>query len=74
MVRGLLAAQGISHQYGPVAMLRDKREPEDMGAFVSQIFLGVRMDCARCHHHPNEKWSMEDYYQLAAFFGCSPDF
>jgi hypothetical protein len=69
MVRELLTAQGSSHQYGPVAMLRDKREPEDMGAFVSQIFLGVRMDCARCHHHPNEKWSMEDYYQLAAFFG-----
>lgn len=69
MVRELLTAQGSTHQYGPVAMFRDKREPEDMGAFVSQIFLGVRMDCARCHHHPNEKWSMEDYFQLAAFFG-----
>src|SRR6185436_15043620 len=45
------------------------REPADIGAFTSQIFLGVRIECARCHHHPNEKWSQEDFYQLAAFFG-----
>jgi len=68
MVRELLTAQGSSHQYGPVAMLRDKRDPVDASAFVSQIFLGVRLDCARCHHHPSEKWTQEDYYQLAAFF------
>jgi hypothetical protein len=39
-----------------------------MGGFVSQIFLGVRLDCAKCHHHPSEKWGQEDYYSLAAFF------
>lgn len=69
MVRELLTARGSTHEYGPVAMFRDKREPEDASAFVSQIFLGVRLDCARCHHHPSEKWTQEDYYQLAAFFG-----
>lgn len=68
MVRELLTAKGSSHQYGPVAMFRDKRDPVDTSSFVSQIFLGVRLDCAKCHHHPNEKWSQEDYYQLAAFF------
>jgi hypothetical protein len=68
MVRELLTAEGSSHQYGPVAMLRDKRDPVDTSAFVSQIFLGVRLDCAKCHHHPSEKWTQEDYYQLAAFF------
>src|ERR1041385_8932660 len=36
---------------------------------VSQLFLGTRLECARCHHHPNEKWSQDDFYQLAAFFG-----
>ncbi|MFZ4733536.1 MAG: DUF1553 domain-containing protein, partial [Pirellulales bacterium] len=35
---------------------------------ASQLFLGLRLQCARCHHHPFEKWSTEDYYQLAAFF------
>ena len=69
MVRELLTAQGNSHQYGPVAVARDKRDPVDASGFVSQIFLGVRMDCAKCHHHPSEKWTQEDYYQLAAFFG-----
>lgn len=69
MVRSLLTAQGSTHDNGPVALFRDKREPADASAFVSQIFLGVRMDCARCHHHPSEKWTQEDYFQLAAFFG-----
>jgi hypothetical protein len=68
-VRELLTAQGSTHKYGPVAIFRDKRDPVDASAFVSQIFLGVRMECARCHHHPNEKWSQADYYQLAACFG-----
>ena len=35
----------------------------------SQLFLGTRLECAKCHHHPNEKWSQDDFYQLAAFFG-----
>lgn len=67
-VRQLLTATGSSHEYGPVALMRDKREPAAAGAFVSQIFLGVRLECAQCHHHPSEKWGQEDYYQLAAFF------
>jgi hypothetical protein len=67
-VRELLTAQGSTHRYGPTAVFRDKREPPDAGAFVSQIFLGVRIECAKCHHHPNEKWSQNDYYQLAAYF------
>lgn len=69
LVRELLTAQGSTHEYGPAALFRDKRDPADASAFVSQIFLGVRMDCARCHHHPSEKWTQEDYFQLAAYFG-----
>jgi len=68
-VRELLTAEGNTHKYGPAVIFRDKREPSDAGSFVSQIFLGVRMECAKCHHHPNEKWSQADYYQLAAYFG-----
>ncbi len=69
MVKQLLTAEGSTHEHGPVAIFRDKREAIDASAFVSQIFLGVRLDCAKCHHHPSEKWTQEDYYQLAAFFG-----
>lgn len=68
-VHELLTATGSTHQYGPVAVIRDKREPADMAEFISQIFLGVRLNCAKCHHHPSEKWSQDDYYSMAAFFG-----
>jgi hypothetical protein len=67
-VRELLTAQGGTHQDGRVAFFRDKREAEDAAGFVSQIFLGVRMDCAKCHHHPSERWDQRDYYEMAAFF------
>lgn len=67
-VRELLTAQGSTHQDGPVAVWRDKRDPIDAATFVGQIFLGVRLECAKCHHHPTEKWDQTDYYQLAAFF------
>ncbi len=67
-VRELLTSQGGTHQDGRVAFFRDKREPEDAAGFVSQIFLGVRMECAKCHHHPSERWDQRDYYEMAAFF------
>jgi hypothetical protein len=34
----------------------------------AQLFLGMRLQCAQCHHHPYEKWSQQDYYRFAAFF------
>ncbi len=67
--REVLTAQGSTHRHGPTVIYRDRRTPEDLTSLVSQVFLGVRLECARCHHHPNEKWSQEDYYQMAAFFG-----
>ncbi|CAN5431032.1 hypothetical protein BH23VER1_BH23VER1_02970 [soil metagenome] len=68
LVRELLTASGSTHEFGPVAVFRDKREPEDIAEFTSRIFLGTRIDCARCHHHPSERWGQDDYYSFAAFF------
>jgi hypothetical protein len=67
--REILTARGSTHRDGPVVVLRDRREPADITTFVSQVFLGLRLECAKCHHHPNEKWGQEDFYQFAAFFG-----
>jgi len=67
-VREILIAQGSTHRYGPTVIFRDRREPQDITTLVSQIFLGVRLECAKCHHHPNEKWSQDDFYQFAAYF------
>ena len=69
MVREIVTAQGSTHRVGPTVVFRDRRTPADVSTLVSQVFLGVRMECARCHHHPNEKWSQNDFYQFAAFFG-----
>ena len=44
------------------------RDPLDLTSATSQIFMGVRIECARCHNHPFEKWTQNDYYGLAAFF------
>lgn len=67
-VREILTASGNTHHYGPVVVWRDRREPVDATTLVSQIFLGVRLECAKCHHHPNEKWGQADFYSLAAYF------
>ena len=66
--RELLLATGNTHRFGPVVVYRDRREPADLATLFSQLFMGVRMDCARCHHHPTEKWSQEDFHRMAAFF------
>lgn len=66
--REIILTQGNTHRYGPSVIYRDRREPAELTTMFSQLFLGVRLDCAKCHHHPNEKWSQEDFYQMAAYF------
>ena len=67
-VRELLAATGTVVGNPPVAWYKRVKEPKDQIEDVAQLFLGVRMQCAQCHHHPFERWSQDDYYSLAAFF------
>lgn len=67
-VREILLAEGTNHQDGPAVIYRDRREPADRATLFSQLFLGTRLECARCHNHPNEKWTQNDFYQFAAFF------
>jgi hypothetical protein len=67
--REILLTEGNTHRYGPAVIYRDRRDPADFATMFSQLFLGVRLDCAKCHHHPNEKWGQDDFYRMAAFFG-----
>ncbi len=67
-VRELLAATGTVLGNPPVAWYKRVKEPKEQIEDVAQLFLGVRMQCAQCHHHPFERWSQDDYYSLAAFF------
>ncbi|MGB8166896.1 MAG: DUF1553 domain-containing protein [Chthoniobacteraceae bacterium] len=68
-VRDIVLTEGNTHRFGPAVIYRDRREPADVTTMFSQLFLGVRLDCAKCHHHPNEKWGQDDFYKMAAFFG-----
>ncbi|MEZ5327093.1 MAG: DUF1549 and DUF1553 domain-containing protein [Verrucomicrobiales bacterium] len=64
----ILTASGDPGQHPPVAWYRNVREPKAQLQDVAQVFLGVRLQCAECHHHPYEKWSQRDYYGFSAFF------
>ncbi len=68
IVRELLAATGTVIANPPVAWYKRVKEPKQQLEDVAQLFLGVRMQCAQCHHHPFERWSQDDYYSLSAFF------
>ncbi len=67
-VRELVAATGdMAHNPATVwyrTLVTSNQQLED----TAQLFLGQRIQCARCHHHPYEKWSQQDYYGFAAFF------
>ena len=67
-VREILAASGDMAQTPPVAWYRQVRETTTQLEDTAQLFLGQRLQCAQCHHHPYEKWSQQDYYSFSAFF------
>lgn len=68
IVTELITAKGPVFSNGPAAYFRIANNPLDMAEMTSQLFLGVRLACAKCHHHPFEKYSQKDYYSFAAFF------
>ncbi len=67
-VRELVTAQGSAWRNGAATLFRDRRTPDEITPVVSQLFLGIRLECAKCHHHPFEVWSQDDFYSLAAYF------
>jgi hypothetical protein len=67
-VREILTASGDVETNPAVAWYRQVKEPGAQLEDSAQLFLGMRLQCAQCHHHPFEKWSQQDYYGFAAFF------
>jgi len=68
MAHELLTVQGSTTAEGPGAFYKILKKPDEMSRAVSQLLLGVRIECAQCHHHPSERWSQADYTALAGFF------
>jgi hypothetical protein len=68
MVREMLAARGSSYDEPQANFYRVTRDPKPTMEKTTQVFLGVRMVCAQCHDHPFERWTQNQYYEMAAFF------
>ncbi len=67
-VRDLLLAKGSTFENPAGNYLRALRDPDKMTEDVSQTFLGVRFNCNKCHDHPFERWTQNQYYEFGAFF------
>lgn len=69
-VRGIIAASGEWQDAPAINWYWQNRDDQlhMTTADVSQIFLGTRLQCAKCHHHPYERWGQADYYGLSGFF------
>jgi hypothetical protein len=66
--RELLTATGSTYTQPAANYYRVLRDPQNRAEATAQVFLGIRMQCAKCHNHPFNQWTQNDYHQLAAFF------
>src|SRR6185369_11980753 len=68
LARQIVAARGSTYTRPAANFYRANRDPQVRAEAVAQVFLGVRLQCAKCHNHPFDRWTQDDYYGLAAFF------
>jgi hypothetical protein len=66
--RELVAGRGSTYSDPAANWYRSLRDPQARAEAAAQVFLGIRMQCARCHNHPFDHWTQTDYHSLAAFF------
>jgi hypothetical protein len=64
----LLTSTGSVFESPAASFYRSVREPNEVMETTTQLFLGVRMMCCKCHDHPFEQWTQGDYYHLSAYF------
>ena len=64
----LLTANGQTTQVGPANFQMLANDPRDLGEHVARIFMGSQIGCARCHAHPADRWTQDDYHRFAAHF------
>ena len=68
MVKNLITATGPSFETPAANFYKIERDTLKLSENIAQAFMGVRVQCAQCHNHPFDRWSMNDYYSFAAFF------
>ncbi|MBS0203925.1 MAG: DUF1549 domain-containing protein [Planctomycetes bacterium] len=66
--RGVILAKGSTIENGAANFYALHQDPQDMVETTSMAFLGMSIQCAHCHDHPNEKWTNDDYYGMVSLF------
>jgi hypothetical protein len=67
-VRELISSRGSTYENPPANFWRAHREPFVRAETTAQVFLGIRLQCAKCHNHPFDRWSQDEYYEWSALF------
>lgn len=68
IVRKTLSANGGTLENPATNYFQTETTPQLVAENVAQVFLGTRIQCAQCHNHPFDRWTMDDYYEFASFF------
>jgi hypothetical protein len=68
VVYEVITAGGSTFANPAANYYRVSRDPTTLAETTAQLFFGIRMQCAKCHNHPFERWTQDDYYSMAAFF------
>ena len=68
IVQELIPANGGTFDNPATSYYQTETSPQLLAENMAQAFLGTRIQCAQCHNHPFDKWTMDDYYGFAAFF------
>ena len=68
LASAVLAGRGSTYENPPANFYRALREPYGRAEAVAQVFLGLRVGCAKCHNHPFDQWTQTDYHRFAAVF------
>ena len=68
MIKSLLGSTGGTFSQPATNYFQNEQDSLKVAENVAQVFLGMRIQCAQCHNHPFDRWTMDDYYGFAAFF------
>ena len=68
MIREIVAGRGSTYEVPPANFYRALRTPFERSEAVGQLFLGVRLQCSKCHNHPFDRWTQDDYYSWGSVF------
>lgn len=66
--REVVSARGNTYSHPPANFYRAIRDPYLRAESVAQVFLGLRLSCAKCHNHPFDVWTQDDYHRFAGAF------